>query len=257
MGSARRGAGASAAGDDAGSVRRPMRRVRPRPRSWVTRVSGSSRRRKSLPPKRPIWSLYYFNFDREAGFTDIGNFIGTFGYGIGAEGRAVRLRARRSPASIVTSVRSTTTPTTPAARSTSIRWCSNGWSGNKFGDIIVGGKFNILSEYTQAPAALALRAFVKLPTGDEDVRRLTGKADFAVDAIVSKEMNEKRRAVRLRRLHRPRRSRTTSRSRTACAGASAPASRRARPCASRQSSTARGTSTTRLGVDTSAASTLP
>ena len=38
---------------------------------------------------------------------------------------------------------------------------------------------------------MAIRAFVKLPTGDDTSGASTGKADFAVDAIVSKEINQK------------------------------------------------------------------
>jgi outer membrane protein OmpA-like peptidoglycan-associated protein len=62
-----------------------------------------------------------------------------------------------------------------------------GWSGDNVGDLSVGAKFNLLSEARQDPAALALRAIVKLPTGNVDNGVGTGKADVAFDAIVSKE----------------------------------------------------------------------
>ena len=68
----------------------------------------------------------------------------------------------------------------------------DGWSGSTFGDIYVGGKFNILSEYAQNDLALAIRGIVKLPTGSSDVDKgtSTGKADFIADLIVSKEINK-------------------------------------------------------------------
>ena len=52
-------------------------------------------------------------------------------------------------------------------------------------------KFNLTSQWRQQPAAFALRGMVKLPTGDKDGGASTGKADFAFDAIVSKEFNER------------------------------------------------------------------
>src|SRR3954453_6955858 len=62
-----------------------------------------------------------------------------------------------------------------------------GWSGDNVGDFYVGAKINLLSEARQSLAALAVRAIVKLPTGDLDNGVGTGKADVAFDAIVSKE----------------------------------------------------------------------
>ena len=35
-----------------------------------------------LPPKGQSFSVYYYNFDRTEGFTDVGNFLGTYGYGV-------------------------------------------------------------------------------------------------------------------------------------------------------------------------------
>jgi hypothetical protein len=61
------------------------------------------------------------------------------------------------------------------------------WTGDNLGDFYVGAKFNILSEYRQDPAAFAVRAMVKLPTAKDSVGNGTGKADFSIDAILSKE----------------------------------------------------------------------
>jgi outer membrane protein OmpA-like peptidoglycan-associated protein len=61
------------------------------------------------------------------------------------------------------------------------------WTGDNVGDFYVGAKINLLSEYRQSPAAVALRAMVKLPTGKKDAGVSTGKADFSIDLIASKE----------------------------------------------------------------------
>jgi outer membrane protein OmpA-like peptidoglycan-associated protein len=61
------------------------------------------------------------------------------------------------------------------------------WTGNNIGDFYVGAKFNLMSEFQQKPVALAVRGMIKLPTGKEDAGVSTGKPDFSVDLIVSKE----------------------------------------------------------------------
>jgi peptidoglycan-associated lipoprotein len=61
------------------------------------------------------------------------------------------------------------------------------WTGDNVGDVYLGAKINLWSEYRRNPAALALRGMVKLPTGKKDVGVSTGKADGSIDLIVSKE----------------------------------------------------------------------
>jgi peptidoglycan-associated lipoprotein len=61
------------------------------------------------------------------------------------------------------------------------------WSGDNIGDVYIGAKVNLWSEYRQNPAAVAIRGIVKVPTGKVDAGVSTGKPDFSVDAIVSKE----------------------------------------------------------------------
>jgi outer membrane protein OmpA-like peptidoglycan-associated protein len=65
------------------------------------------------------------------------------------------------------------------------------WSGDNVGDFYVGAKINLWSEFRQQPAALAIRGMVKAPTGDKDVGNSTGKADFSVDFIGSKEIRRR------------------------------------------------------------------
>src|SRR5207344_1202556 len=55
-----------------------------------------------------------------------------------------------------------------------------GWTGSKVGDFLVGAKINLLSEADQAPAAVAVKASVKIPTGDKDAGVGTGKTDWFV-----------------------------------------------------------------------------
>jgi hypothetical protein len=62
------------------------------------------------------------------------------------------------------------------------------WTGNNVGDLYVGTKINLLSEYRRAPLALAVRGIVKLPTGDDDAGVSTGKTDVMADVIASKEL---------------------------------------------------------------------
>src|SRR5437660_2179772 len=64
---------------------------------------------------------------------------------------------------------------------------NSAWTGDHIGDFYVGAKVNLWSEARQNPAAIAIRGIVKLPTADKDVGNGTGKADVAVDFIASKE----------------------------------------------------------------------
>src|SRR5512133_1082034 len=44
----------------------------------------------------------------------------------------------------------------------------SGWTGNTLGDLSVGAKVNIASQWRQTPASFAVRGFLKVPTGDRD-----------------------------------------------------------------------------------------
>ena len=61
------------------------------------------------------------------------------------------------------------------------------WTGDNVGDLYLGAKINLWSEFRQNPAAVAVRGMVKVPTGKFDAGVSTGKPDFSVDGIVSKE----------------------------------------------------------------------
>jgi peptidoglycan-associated lipoprotein len=64
------------------------------------------------------------------------------------------------------------------------------WTGDNVGDFYVGAKYNFWSESRNDPAAIALRGMIKLPTGKSDAGVSTGKADFSIDGVVSKEASK-------------------------------------------------------------------
>ena len=65
------------------------------------------------------------------------------------------------------------------------------WTGNQLGDLLLGGKFNVLTEHLQQPFALAFRGTVKLPTADEENGAGTGQFDYFTDAVLSKEISRR------------------------------------------------------------------
>jgi outer membrane protein OmpA-like peptidoglycan-associated protein len=145
-----------------------------------------------LPHRRASVSGYRANFDYEAGSTDVSHFAITFGYGIADRVElfgSMRVQTRidrldgpdnRNPFFGVAPYRGV------AGEYPLVR---EGWSTG-VGDLLVGAKFNVLSEHRQQPLALALRAVAKLPTGDDDAGVSTGEADFTFDGVISKELNE-------------------------------------------------------------------
>src|SRR5258708_36392323 len=153
-----------------------------------------------LPARKWSASAYRVNFNDNQGFTDVSNWPVTFGYGIrdraelfgsfvvvnridrdvqplflgsasGAEAQAADKRVGGF------------VPPNPLARA--------GGSGNNVGDLWIGAKINVASQRQQKPAAFAIRGMVKLPAGDKNSGASTGKADVAVDAIVSGEVNNR------------------------------------------------------------------
>ena len=144
-----------------------------------------------LPPKKWSFSVYRVNFDYDQGFTDVSRWPITFG--IGAGERVELFGAVTAVTRIDRDIRPLFVSTEPTAGGVvnDYPFVNDGWSGNQFGDVWIGAKFNLTSQYRQAPAAFALRGMVKLPTASTDHGAGTGKADFAIDAVVSKEVNER------------------------------------------------------------------
>jgi hypothetical protein len=124
------------------------------------------------------------------GFTNVADFAGTFGVGI--KGRVELFGAFRFDTRIDRDLRPLfSSSSNVGGAAYRYPFVNTYWSGDNVGDLYVGAKFNITSELRQSPAAFALRAMVKAPTADKDKGIGTGKADFLVDAIVSKELNQK------------------------------------------------------------------
>jgi outer membrane protein OmpA-like peptidoglycan-associated protein len=145
-----------------------------------------------LPAKKWSLSAYRVNFDRDQGFTDVSDWPLTFG--IGAGDRAEIFGAWTLVRRIDRDVRPLFVSTQPVAGGVVNEhpFVRQGWSDNQLGDLWLGAKINLTSQWRQQPAAFALRGMIKVPTAKTDDEGVgTGKADFAFDAIVSKEVNER------------------------------------------------------------------
>ncbi len=133
-------------------------------------------------------SVYRLNWDVRQGFTDITHFEGTFAYGV--KGRAEIFGAIR----FITRIDRDTRPIfgfggeTYGGVDNSYPFVRDGWTGNDFGDTFLGGKYRFMSESRQHPVAVALRGMLKLPTGSAESGSGTGKMDWQIDFIVSKEV---------------------------------------------------------------------
>jgi outer membrane protein OmpA-like peptidoglycan-associated protein len=146
-----------------------------------------------LPPRNWSVSAQRVNFDYQQGFTDVSNFPLTFGFGFGD--RAEIFGAWTVVRRIDRDVRPLFFPTFGGVSGAGVvneyPFNSRGWSGNQLGDLWLGAKLNLTSQYRQSPAATGLRVLAKIPTADEDEGVGTGKLDVAFDAILSSMLNER------------------------------------------------------------------
>ena len=120
------------------------------------------------------------------GYTNVADFAGTFAYGIKDRAEVfgsflVDTRIDRDIRPVFVS--------DPAFGGFIDRYplVNRYWTGDNLGDFYLGAKINLWSESRQNPAAIAVRAIAKLPTGNKDAGVSTGKPDVALDLIVSKE----------------------------------------------------------------------
>ncbi len=145
-----------------------------------------------VPAKKYAVSVYRVNFDRDQGFTDVSDWPATFAFGAGD--RAEIFGAWTLVRRIDRDVRPLFVPTDQTAGGlvNEAPFVRQGWSDNQLGDLWIGAKVNLTSQWRQQPAAVAVRGMIKLPTAKtEDEGVGTGEMDFAIDAIVSKEVNER------------------------------------------------------------------
>ena len=144
-----------------------------------------------LPARTWSASAYRVNFDDNQGFSDVSNWPVTFGFGL--KDRAEIFGSFVVVNRIDRDIRPLFLTAQPQAGGFVPQNPLNtkAWSGNNVGDLWLGVKWNLLSEWQQHPAAVALRVAVKAPTGDTASGASTGKADFAVDGVVSKDVNQR------------------------------------------------------------------
>jgi peptidoglycan-associated lipoprotein len=123
------------------------------------------------------------------GYTNVADFAGTFAVGVGDRAEVfgsflVDTRIDRDLRPIFVN--------DPTIGGVINRYpkVNQSWTGDNVGDLYLGVKYNFLSEFRQDPAAVAVRAMVKVPTGKVDAGVSTGKLDFSVDGIVSKELSK-------------------------------------------------------------------
>ncbi|HEX4348411.1 MAG TPA: OmpA family protein [Vicinamibacterales bacterium] len=124
------------------------------------------------------------------GFTNVGDFAGTVAVGIG--GRVEIFGSFLFDTRIDRDLRPLfNTNTTIGGVNANYPFDKSTWTGDKIGDLYLGGKINLWSQARQNPAALAVRAIVKVPTGDKTAGVSTGKTDGSLDLVLSKEVARK------------------------------------------------------------------
>jgi outer membrane protein OmpA-like peptidoglycan-associated protein len=144
-----------------------------------------------LPERQWSVTLYRRGTNFVQGFTNVGDFAGTFAYGLG--GRAELFGSFLFDTRIDRDLRPIFSFADEEVGGVVDRYprVRGGWTGNKIGDLYLGAKFNLWSEDRAYPAAVAVRAGLKAPTGDEAAGVSTGKADVFFDFIASKEAAER------------------------------------------------------------------
>lgn len=144
-----------------------------------------------LPARKWSLSAYRVNFDHDQGFTDVSRWPVTFG--IGLADRLELFGAFTTVTRIDRDLRPLFNPLLPRFGGVvnEYPFVTDGWSGNQIGDLWLGGKINLTSQHRQQRVALAVRGMVKLPTASDDDGAGTGRADFAFDGILSKEINDR------------------------------------------------------------------
>src|SRR5262249_46015167 len=120
-----------------------------------------------LPDKKWSASVYRRGTNYVQGYSNVGDFAATFGVGVK---RAEVFGSFLMVTRIDRDLRPVFGPEQDfGGIIDSYPKVNQPWTGNHVGDLYVGAKINVLSEYRQQVAAMAVRGILKLPTGDEDV----------------------------------------------------------------------------------------
>lgn len=141
-----------------------------------------------VPHRKVAASAYRVNFDRQGGSSDISLWPITVAFGV-----LDRLEVFGA-FSVQNRIDRDTRPLFGNGDTGGVvadfPFVRQGWSTG-VGDVVLGAKINLLAEHRQQPVGLAVRAGLKLPTGDEEEGVGTGKTDMFVDGILSKELRER------------------------------------------------------------------
>src|SRR5262245_42052127 len=143
-----------------------------------------------LPHKKWSVSFYRTNMDDGQGFSDISTFPVTFGVGLGkvfelsGNWSLVTRIDRDARPLFFTSTTDEQNTGTGGGIVVNHPLVKEQWTGNKLGDLWIGGKANLFGA-TAKPIGVAARVQLKLPVGDEDSGASTGKTDFILDGVVS------------------------------------------------------------------------
>jgi len=142
-----------------------------------------------LPNKKWSASFYRTNLDDGQGFSDISTFPATFAVGVGDHAEifgswALVTRIDRDSRPLFFQTPDGAKNGTGGGLLVDYPFVRGQWTGNKLGDLWLGGKVNLLNQRT-SPVGIGVRAMIKLPVGDDDAGTSTGETDFAVDGIVS------------------------------------------------------------------------
>src|SRR4029450_1346695 len=137
-----------------------------------------------LPDKKWSVSGYRRGTNFVQGYSNVGDFAGTFGVGI--KNRAEIFGSFLFDTRIDRDLRPIFGPE-PDFGGIIDRYprVNQPWTGDSVGDLYLGAKVNILSEYRQQGVAVAGRFMIQLPTGDDDT--LGSGTDYIFDFIASKE----------------------------------------------------------------------
>ena len=146
-----------------------------------------------LPARRWSFSVYRVNFDYEEGFTDVSNWPVTFG--VGLADRAEIFAAWDVVRRIDRDVRPVFTSNHGIGRvGQRVPVRASGMVGQSARRPVARRQDQprrAVAKPERRPA-FALRGMLKIPTAKDDEEGVgTGKVDFALDAILSKEFNER------------------------------------------------------------------
>ena len=126
--------------------------------------------------------------NRQQGFSAIQSMAGTFAYGI--RDRVEVFGSLPFLTRIDRDVRPLFRPEQPAVGGLlpDLPFATKPFSGNAVGDAIVGAKLNLATERSRAPAAVAVRGWARLSTGNRDAGTTAGALGGGLGLVVSKNL---------------------------------------------------------------------